>query len=105
MVMDQEWAPDPMTADRLGRPSVRLDIPVIDRRSLRDVADLLHHLANTLQRLSLNPPGETLRDRTALVMAQDAVRLANKQFLRMKKDDIAASKRNVIKFGTERKGG
>ena len=103
MVMDA-WAKDTVAGDLLGRPCARLDIPTIDRRTLQDVGAVLHELANTLTRLSLNPPGETLRERTALVMAQDAVKLANKHMRRLLKQDEAEIKRaKVMKFGVERK--
>ena len=84
----------------------RLDIPVFNRRTLRESAQVLHEIANALTRYSLNPPGETLSDATALSMASRQIRAANAMLLDLKKRDIAEHKRaNVVKFGVERKAG
>lgn len=84
----------------------RLDVPVFNRRTLRESAQVLHEIANALTRFSLNPPGETLSDATALSMASRQIRAANGMLLELKRRDIAEHKRaSVVKFGTERKVG
>jgi hypothetical protein len=93
--------------------SGRIDIPLFNRRTLRDAAEELHQLANALTRYSLNPPGEILSDATALGMARTHVRATNARMLLLKKRDadehrraVAEHKRaNVVKFGVERKTG
>lgn len=103
--------PDNMdvTADRMLRgktvyPCARVDVPCFNRHTLREAAAVLHELANALTRYSLNPPGETLSDSTALGMARQSIHAANMVLLELKKRDIAEHKRaSVIKFGVERK--
>jgi hypothetical protein len=105
MVMDEaNWSKDGMDKKKRLYPCARLDIPVFDRRTLRECAVVLHELANALTRFSLNPPGETLSDSTAIGMAISQVWAANESLLAFKKRDIAEHRRaNVIKFGVERK--
>lgn len=108
-----DWTPTEHDRVILGRATARVDIPVLNRRSLRDEAELLHQLANTLTRLSLNGPDETLTDRSALVLAQNAVFGCQAALRRIKADDearIAEAKvadkiKAVPKWGVERKMG
>lgn len=108
-----DWAADPLGHAILGRATARVDIPVINRRSLRDEAELLHQLANTLTRLSLNGPDETLTDRSALVLAQNAIYGCQAAMRRIKGDDearviearVAGKIKAVPKWGVERKAG
>lgn len=108
-----DWAADRMVEAIIGRATARVDIPVINRRSLRDEAELLHQLANALTRLSLDGPGETLADRSALVLAQNAIygcqaalrRIKLEDEARIKEARVAEKLRAVPKFGVERKAG
>ena len=86
----------------LGRNTARVDVPLVYRRSLRDEAEILHQLANTLTRLSLCGPGETLTDQSALVLAQSAIFGAQRAMNRIKKEDEATYKRETVpKWGVE----
>lgn len=106
-----DWAPGEVDKAILGRATGRVDIPLLNRRSLRDAAQLLHELANTLTRLSLSGPGETLADRSALVLAQNAIYGCQAAMRDLRKEDEARIKeaevkekiKAVPKWGVERK--
>lgn len=102
--MDDDFTADGMVKGKTLYTCARLDVPVFNRHTLREAAAVLHELANALTRFSLNPPGETLSDSTALGMAARSVHAAAGTLLDLKKRDIAEHKRaTVIKFGVERK--
>lgn len=70
------WTPTDFDQMLIGRDRARLDIPTMSRPSLKDVSRRLHELANTLQRLSMHGPTETLSDRSALMLARAEVHAA-----------------------------
>ena len=97
----------------IGPASAKLTVPMVSLQGLRDSAELLHQLANALQRFTMQEPGVafTIIERLGMAQracyqAQASMRAIKARELAIEADAKVAEKiKAVPRWGVERKAG